>query len=115
MKYLFIKDKKNRINLQKKELKILSFKALNYENFLLNSIWAKNLNNEFFPNIIKYYKNRVSFFFARIKSKELVQIRNRCLLSGKSRSVSRTYKLSRISLRDVISKGLIIGVRKRSW
>lgn len=115
MKYLFIKDKKKRINLQKKELKNLSFKALNYENFSLNSIWAKNLNNEFFPNIIKYYKNRVSFFFTRINNKELVQIRNRCILSGKPRSVSRMYKLSRIALRDIISKGLLIGVRKRSW
>ena len=115
MKYLFIKDKKKRINLKKKELKILSFKALNYENFSLNSIWAKNLNNDFFPHIIKYYKNRESFFFSRIKNKELVQIRNRCILSGKSRSVSRYYKLSRIALRDVISKGLIVGVRKKSW
>jgi ribosomal protein S14 len=115
MKYLIVKDKKKRNNLQKKELNNLSFKAFNRENFLLNDIWAKNLNDELFPNFIKFYKNRMSFLFTRNNNKELIQIRNRCVVSGKSRSVSRRYKMSRIALRDAISKGLLVGVKKKSW
>jgi small subunit ribosomal protein S14 len=60
-------------------------------------------------------------FAARLKLAELprnsskVRIRNRCELTGRSRSVYRKFKLSRIALRELASTGQIPGVVKSSW
>ncbi|MEW5703076.1 MAG: 30S ribosomal protein S14 [Pseudomonadota bacterium] len=43
------------------------------------------------------------------------RLRNRCALTGRSRSVYRKFKLSRIALRDLASKGQIPGMVKSSW
>jgi small subunit ribosomal protein S14 len=58
---------------------------------------------------------------ARLKMAELprnanpTRIRNRCQLTGRSRSYYRKFRLSRIMLRDLANKGLIPGVTKSSW
>ncbi len=44
-----------------------------------------------------------------------VRIRNRCALSGRPRGNYRKFKLSRIALRDLASKGQIPGMVKSSW
>ena len=44
-----------------------------------------------------------------------VRIRNRCLLTGRSRSIYRYFKLSRIMVREFASMGLLTGVKKSSW
>ena len=41
--------------------------------------------------------------------------RNRCILSGRSRGVYRFCKLSRIRIRELAGKGLLVGVTKASW
>lgn len=43
------------------------------------------------------------------------RIRNRCLLSGRSRGFYRKFQLSRIALRELASSGLLPGVIKASW
>ena len=43
------------------------------------------------------------------------RIRNRCEVSGRSRSVYRKMKMSRIALRELGNKGLIPGLVKSSW
>ena len=43
------------------------------------------------------------------------RIRNRCELTGRSRGVYRKFKLSRICLRDLASRGQIPGMTKSSW
>ena len=43
------------------------------------------------------------------------RIRNRCELTGRARGFYRKFKLSRICLRDMASKGLLPGVVKASW
>ena len=58
---------------------------------------------------------------ARLKMAELprnanpTRIRNRCELTGRSRSVYRKFRLSRIMLREMGNKGLIPGLTKSSW
>ena len=58
---------------------------------------------------------------ARLKMAELprngnpTRIRNRCELTGRSRSYYRKFRLSRIMLRELANKGLIPGVVKSSW
>ena len=44
-----------------------------------------------------------------------VRIRNRCELTGRPRATYRKFKLSRIKLRDLASKGQIPGMVKSSW
>jgi small subunit ribosomal protein S14 len=43
------------------------------------------------------------------------RIRNRCELTGRSRSFYRKFKLSRIALRQLASAGQIPGMTKSSW
>jgi small subunit ribosomal protein S14 len=60
-------------------------------------------------------------FGARLKLAELprnsspVRVRNRCEVTGRSRAVYRTMKMSRIALRELGNKGLIPGLVKSSW
>ena len=44
-----------------------------------------------------------------------VRIRNRCEITGRPRGVYRKLRISRITLRDLASKGKIPGMTKSSW
>ena len=60
-------------------------------------------------------------FEARLKLAELprnsskTRIRNRCELTGRPRAYYRKLKMSRVSLRELGSQGLIPGLVKSSW
>ena len=43
------------------------------------------------------------------------RLRNLCALTGRSRSVYRKFKLSRIKLRELALEGKVPGMRKSSW
>lgn len=43
------------------------------------------------------------------------RVRNRCELTGRPRGVYRKFKLGRVMLRDLASKGQIPGMVKSSW
>ena len=44
-----------------------------------------------------------------------IRVRNRCELTGRSRSVYRKFGLSRIKLRELTMSGALPGVVKSSW
>jgi len=44
-----------------------------------------------------------------------VRLRNRCLVTGRSRGVYRKFGLGRNKLREYAMSGLIPGLRKASW
>ena len=44
-----------------------------------------------------------------------VRIRNRCELTGRPRGYYRRFNLSRITLRELASFGMLPGVKKSSW
>ena len=44
-----------------------------------------------------------------------VRVRNRCGITGRPRSYHRKFEMSRISLRELASEGLIPGAVKSSW
>jgi len=48
-------------------------------------------------------------------SKFSMRSRNRCLLTVRSGSVFRHFKLSRIIIKEMASRGLLAGMRKSSW
>ena len=60
-------------------------------------------------------------FEARLKLAELprnsskTRIRNRCEVTGRPRAYYRKLKMSRVSLRELGSHGLIPGLVKSSW
>ncbi|MDA7946324.1 MAG: 30S ribosomal protein S14 [Hyphomicrobiaceae bacterium] len=60
-------------------------------------------------------------FAARLKLAQLprnssaTRIRNRCDVTGRPRGYYRKLKMSRISLRELASQGLIPGMIKSSW
>ena len=60
-------------------------------------------------------------FTAQLKLAQLprngskVRIRNRCELTGRPRGFYRKFKLSRIALRELGSRGQIRGMVKASW
>tara|TARA_B100000676_G_scaffold279774_1_gene303378 strand:- start:14 stop:319 length:306 start_codon:yes stop_codon:yes gene_type:complete len=64
------------------------------------------------------YEERQAF---RLKLEKLPKnsnpnrVRNRCNLTGRPRAYYRRFGLSRISLREMASNGLIPGVTKASW
>ena len=93
----------------------------------------KNLNRK---NIVsKFYKKRQSLkrkimkkdlnmeerFKLQSKLNDLprdsssVRVRNRCLITGRTRSVYRKFGLSRIKLRELTMSGSLPGVVKSSW
>ena len=63
-------------------------------------------------------KNR---FFATLQLSKLGskalpnKVRNRCVLTGRSRGVYNFFKISRIMIKDLASQGLLPGVKKASW
>ena len=44
-----------------------------------------------------------------------VRVQNRCSITGRPRAVYRKFGISRITLREMASNGLIPGVTKASW
>ena len=49
------------------------------------------------------------------RNSSVVRIRNRCLLTGRGRSVYRQFGISRISFRELAGNGFLPGVFKSSW
>lgn len=49
------------------------------------------------------------------KDSNRCRLRNRCLLTGRSRGVYRKFGLGRNKLRELAMDGMIPGLRKASW
>lgn len=49
------------------------------------------------------------------KNSAKIRQRNRCALTGRPRGVHRKFKLSRIAVRELASRGELPGVTKSSW
>ncbi|MEM6811597.1 MAG: 30S ribosomal protein S14 [Pseudomonadota bacterium] len=49
------------------------------------------------------------------KNSAKIRARNRCALTGRPRSHHRKFRLSRIAIRDLASRGELPGVVKSSW
>jgi len=49
------------------------------------------------------------------KNSSKVRLTNRCLVTGRTHSVLKSFRISRIKLRELASIGLINGTKKSSW
>jgi ribosomal protein S14 len=64
-----------------------------------------------YQKVSGHLKNRVVFK----KKSYYTQFRNRCTLSGKSRSVISAFRISRIFFRNMALGTKLPGVKKQSW
>ena len=93
------RDKKRRILYSKYEIQRNTLKAM-IRDFTLSKIlkfqYMQELNN--LP-----------------RNSALNRIRNRCIMTGRSKSNYQFFKISRITFRELASQGLLPGVTKSSW
>lgn len=84
-------------------------------------------------NVIKYENKRIALktiqnsYLINLKNKFLAslqltnikiypnKIRNRCILTGRSRGVYNYFKISRIMIKNLATQGLLLGVKKANW
>ena len=99
MKTKNAKDLKYRLLVQKYEINRRLYKAI-----------ASNMN---LPLILR----REAFIQLRLLpiSSSETRIKNRCIYSGRSKSVLKYFRLSRLSFREAARQGLLPGVFKSSW
>ena len=99
MKTLLEKDKKRRYLTAKFEFKRLLLKYI--------------VCNEF---IDFYYRQHAQYLLNKLpKNSSKVRIKNRCIISGRGKSVYRQFRVSRIVLKKFGLNGIIPGLRKASW
>jgi len=99
-KILFIKEKFQKIN------KFL----------FINFLSQKKLTR--IPNNIQSYEINPFFVFLKHKKKNKIskiQIKARCTISNRGRSINKYNGLSRIKLREFMQFGLLSGYMKSSW
>ncbi|CAN8287550.1 unnamed protein product [Cochlearia groenlandica] len=49
------------------------------------------------------------------RNSAFTRIRNRCVFTGRSRSVTELFRMSRICFRGLANKGALLGIKKSSW
>lgn len=93
------KDIKIRQNVKKNEDVRLSLKTMHNSLFL-------NAKNRYLASIKMSMKK---------KTISPTRVRNRCVITGRSRGIYKFFKISRIMVKDLASKGLLPGVKRASW
>lgn len=85
------------------------FKNLEKKRLILK-VLLKNLN---INKNIRWKLQQKWFFFNQNSS--ITRIKNICILTGRSKSIYRLFKISRIQLRKLASEGFLPGISKYSW
>ena len=49
------------------------------------------------------------------RNSSFTRVMNRCVFTGRARSVYQLFRVSRIVFRELASKGMLHGVKKASW
>lgn len=70
------------------------------------------LNNALKSESRLFYQQKLSLL---PRNTSMTRIKNRCLLTGRGRGIFSFYGLSRISFRELASKGSLPGIKKKSW
>ena len=94
-----INDKRNRLLFKKFELKHISIKTLANDSKI-----SANLRHKFNLELNELPRNC-----------SITRIRNRCIITGRSRGVYKKLKISRILAKEYINSGLLPGYTKSSW
>jgi ribosomal protein S14 len=98
MKYLLIKDKKKRNLFCKFEVERLLLKSI-----LFNLNFGKNIRKHIFFSLANNYTKQMS----------KTQLRNRCILTNRSRFIFTKYKISRLQFKRLINLGRLTGTYRK--
>jgi ribosomal protein S14 len=91
-------------------------KDLRYrKSFLSNELKGNVINSIINNQLIDMGLKQQIFLFKKNISSQKARIHNRCILTGRSRSYIRFFKLSRIKFKELANKGLLMGIRKSTW
>jgi small subunit ribosomal protein S14 len=71
------------------------------------------IHNRKLSKIIRWTASKELSNMTRNGSK--TRIRNRCVLTGRGRAISRLFRVSRIKIRELGGMGKLPGLRKSSW
>ena len=95
------KEEKIRFNLYKKTNLNLTKKIL--KPILIKLVSLKT--RQYLQQIMNNFQNK----------KNYTQIKTICILTGRSRSVYRFFRLSRLKIREYIKNGYFVGLKKAQW
>jgi len=99
MKYLLSKDKKKRYFFNKEELKRLILKSI-----LFNINFSENVREYIFLILNNFNYNTSK-----------TRIRNRCVITNRSRYLFTAYKVSRLEFKRLVVLGKLTGVYRKTW
>jgi len=99
--------------MQKKIKKNINQRLL-FKNLEKKRLIIKIISNNFNLKKIIRWKNEQKWFnFNRNSS--LTRIKNICILTGRSKSIYKFFKISRLQLRKLASTGFLPGICKYNW
>lgn len=86
---------------------------------LFNKLELKKLYYKFILNQKKDFlgnNNNIQKKLTKLsKNASKVRIKNRCIITGRSKSVYKDFRLSRFMFRELALSGRLPGVKKSSW
>ena len=93
------RDQKRRNLFLKYEIKRLQYKSI-----------IKDIS---LPLKTRYYY--ISLLNSLPRNSSKIRIKNRCIITGRGKSIYRFCRLSRITFRKLAAQGRVPGVKKSSW
>lgn len=106
-------------------MKANTIKNLKYRKSYYSFEFSKKINNFLIRQLLNSSslskKKRILYLaFTHLMAKNSNQIskshlKNKCVFTGRNKSVNKTYSLSRIALRNLMGYGIIPGYRKAVW
>ncbi|CAN4115702.1 unnamed protein product [Withania somnifera] len=64
---------------------------------------------------IRDHKHRLLLFSKLPRKSSFARVRNRCIYTGRPRSVYEFFQISRILFHGLASRGPLMGIKKSSW
>lgn len=98
MKYIILKDRRRRILYSLFERRRAVFRSI--------------IENRALPSRLRIQAYRALVSLPRDSS--VTRVRNRCVVTGRSRAIVRSFGLSRLQFRQLALEGKLIGVKKAS-
>lgn len=98
----------------KKKIKKNINQRLLFKNLEKKRLIIKIISNNFnLKKIIRWKIEQKWFNFN--KDSSLTRIKNICILTGRSKSIYKFFKISRLQLRKLASMGFLPGISKYNW
>ena len=94
------------------------------ENKLRQKLYKNEIQNQVFktikPMLVKFKSKKLRNYLQNLTNKSskyssFTRTRTICILTGRSRSVYRFFRMSRIKIREYANAGYFTGVTKTSW